>query len=643
MCIVAGSRLTMKGAAVLVMLLLALTGVGGVDNRVKRIDLDGNLILYKGIVYVGPRLTAVEVYYNTSSSATSIVPESSVREVERGAEGGGVWPYVYVNRMTALKRIVATIGTGGDSVATVSLRDIAEISIVPDIYGSTFVYYGAPPRELMPHISTPVCSEGYVPIGPGIDAQLYVVSAGNSTPTPIVLSMSVSKNYVSSPGVCGNIDIVVGGIESGPGASVVRSVWVDCSDAVLMSTGDVSVLSGPALGLGVWMTGGGGNDVNSGYRTARVCVVRSNQNEINHVMAGVMLAIMGISLSTWIRLTRGLYNRIGDPEEENRIWQRLSVAVSSETYDVLLMAISLLVTLAAKREHNVYSFEALQLVPQYVVDAAVDAFVYGGCPIIGGGALLCLAIGGVRYGKRAEPEHAGRLFGWDIEWVRNQSLGFRIVVFVVVLVCAEAGIVGVWYSVIRQVGGTVAVGGLMVLTLLHMSNPWWITVRVERNASVLDDLMPILLVWLRWGPECVWIMCIQLYLPVDVAGELSPRFHIGVGIGLGLELLLITGRDFACMLVIGRDRMTTGVLVVGLVVMAVVCGCVVMMVSIFSLGSGFANSEALRNKPDLALCCSVSFSLAIFVGAFLLWCLDDVGVFRKGSAAVARSRSDRSV
>lgn len=579
------------------------------------IQVGTHLYLYKGMMYVGPSLHKTVVYYNTSSDAASVLPQTSVKEAHPDVTVGGiVTSYVYVNRMKSLQTLTATVGAG--DVAVISPRDIFDITVITGLYETAFMYYGAPPREMLPHLTDPVCSEErtVLTVGPGIDVHLNVISATNNTPTPVILTLSRSTHLVAGAGVCGTVQLLLG---SNAATSPRMTLWVDCSNAESTST-ETTHLSAPLLSLGLHVMGTGS------IGDASVCVYRANNNEIDHTTTTAIIFIMGLALSAWIRLTRGLFLRIGNAETEAKVWKRTTVAFAPIVYDVLIVAIGLCVTLAARQSHNVYSFEALQLVSKSTVDAIVSGFAYGVCPTVGGGALFALTVGRILYGNNHPPK-THLLFTWGSLWMERRPIVFRVTVAAIALGCVAGIILGLWVYLISDWRGAIASGVLSFGSFLHVSNPTWVTQHIVQHQEAVRPLLPILLLWLRWGFEFILIITILFYLPVDVNGKISTRFHTSIGIGLGGALLYITGRDFAHILILEKDRLSKLWLTVALVLMLGIGACVVMVVSVFSLGAALVTTEALRNKEETALWSSAAISSVAFVGTFAVWSLSDVG------------------
>lgn len=599
--------------------------VFGIDNTVVRYETQSSeaYYMYVGKLYVGPLLTLVPVYYNVSSDDRTLFPELALKAIHPHASpGNNVEVNVYVNRMKH-NRVVSGVVTPGD-VVSLSPRDLNEITFVSNLYSTTFVYYGEPPREILPHITERRCANDVI-LGPGIDAHVFVVSADKTGVVPVVLSLSRTSHLIGSAIVCGNVEIIFDRNIHSRGVPV----WIDCASSVEIS--GTSQLSLQLLSLGIHLSTTGmslGNDNGSN----KCCIFLANNNEIDHQTTSVMLALLGLGLSAWIYLTHGLYLRMQLPGTSQQVWERVSVAVSTQVTDVYVMAASLVIALAINQNHNAYSFEALQMVSKEFVDIAIMTFAFVLVPFISIGVLFALIVGNILYGKQKHELSIEKWFSWGSITLGERPWQFRCVVAVLVFSVGTVGIVLLWVYIVHDNGTAVALGVGTLLTLVHLSNPHIVERWITSYIDTIETILPLLLLFLRWGFECVVIMCIQFYLPIDVMGTLMPRFHVGVGIGLGCELLIITGRDIATMIRIGKNRLSSKISFgVEIVILLCMSGCVILIVSVFSLGAMFANSEALRNKESLSLGTSVAVSTVIFVGSFVVWSVDNVGTFPRPS------------
>lgn len=539
-----------------------------VSNVVEKNIVDGDLT-FVGSLFWGESLTELSVVYNTSANVT-ILPSSV-----------SVPTNVYTYRMSKDSIISSGAITPSINYAILATSSLADFSII-ELYKTTFVFLGKPPREFEPHIVDLGCTSA--------TWQSHIFD-GTVNGNPVKLTFS-KTNHVVTSGVCGNVDLVLGSIQT--------PVWIDCASSIV---GNESVLSGPLLGLGFYA----GN--------SELCLYRGNDDEINHTMAITVVAVLFIFLVVWIDWTRNLWARVVNGESD-QVWRTI-ISYSIVVYQYIGLIASVNIFAWAQGTHTMYSFAALRMVSIDVVDVTAMAYSWVVTPVLAAYALVCVSFARATFGEN-DDKKLFMLFTWGLSSLESKSLAYRCTFTLLAFAVTVAIVYGVWFLAVEDEAGGYASAGTVTVALLAMSTP---DALVHKLQDVVDPnhkaLKEGLLIMFAWTMKFMIITCLCNNLPFDVAGHLNNTFHSGVTFAMGCALLIITGRDVAhTLLTLSYYKYSINKIAVVMGVLLPLILFVVWYVTIFSLGGMYSNSGALQNHGDLATLCAGSFSTFVFSTAF---------------------------
>lgn len=538
------------------------------NNAVEKNIVDGDLT-YVGNLFWGDALTELSVVYNTSAN-TTVLPSSV-----------SVPTKVYTYRMS--KDSILTTGAVTPSInyAILATSSLADFSII-ELYKTTFVFLGKPPREFAPHIIELGCTS--------VTWQSHLFN-GTVNGNPVKLTFSKTTHIVTS-GVCGNVDLVLGSIHV--------PVWIDCASSIV---GNEAVLSGPQLGLGFYA----GN--------SELCLYRGNDDEINHMMAITVVAVLFVFLVVWIDWTRNLWARVINGESD-QVWRTI-ISYSIVVYQYIGLIASVNIFAWAQGTHTMYSFAALRMVSIDVVDMTAMAYSWVVTPVLAAYALVCVSFARATFGEN-DKDRPFLLFTWGLSSLETKSLTYRTIFTLFAFASTVAIVYGVWFWAVEDEAGGYASAGTVTVALLAMSTP---DALVQKLQNVVDPkhkaLKEGLLIMFAWAMKFMIITCLCNNLPFDVAGHLNNTFHSGVTFAMGCALLIITGRDVAhTLLTLAYYKYSIKKITVVMGIFLPLVLFVVWYVTLFSLGGMYSNSGALQNHGDLATLCAGSFSTFVFCTAF---------------------------
>lgn len=557
---------------------LCVLALGTSPNNIVQSVVHNHHVSYDGYLFIGNNLVEIPVEYNTSSTA-SIFPRAAMKSLPG---------YVYNYRMVHLSPITTATLASSINYALVAPANLNEISLILNVYKTDYVFLGAPPVEILPHLQSPICPSTLPTFTSGLD---FTVTGGSSNASAIVRH-SVDRHTISDTSFCGTSVIYVSGVPI--------NVWIDCSSAV---SGTTNVLSGYLLKLGIYKS------------PSTFCIYQSNNDEINHVMAIAIVVIMFIFLTVWIDWTNNLWVRILTKRTKG-IWETITVAYSLIVYQYIVIIVSMNIYARIQKSHNIYNFSTMRMLTQQTVDATAYVYSYIVTPIIGGLCLAVMSLGNIKYGP--EFHEKPFYFTWGIDRLTETSVFFRIVVTLFILGSVAVIIWAIWIHVLNNRNGAYATAITTLPTVLHWSTPHWLTQQLK---NVNLEHMDAVLIFFAWGIKFITVTCLCNNLPFDVSGHLNTTFHSAISFSLGSALLIITGRDMAHMtMFIGRMRST--MMYFSLLFLHVLVAFVLWYLSIFNLGGMFSHSGALRNRGPLAALCSCTFSYLIFALSFSV-CIDD--------------------
>lgn len=538
-----------------------LVAVLAVGNVVQRRVVDHG-VSYVGKLFATDALLELDVVFNTSGTA-SVFPSTVALPTK-----------LFTYRMIQDSPVTSGVVTTSISYAIIAPATLVEFSLI-ELYKTSFVFLGPPPVEFEPHLIELGCT----------DANLSSFRfPGEVDGQPVILDFAVDRHTVT-PAVCGHGELVIN--------ALTVPVWIDCANSV---AGPDVVLSGSKLGLGF-------------YAGEQLCLYRGNNDEINHVMAITVVAVLFIFLVVWIDWTRDLWRRVLT-NQSDEVWETV-VAYSLVVYQYIGLIVSMNIFAWAQGTHSMYSFASLRMVRKETVDATALVYSYVVSPLCGLYALLCMSFARATYGDRPKP--LKKWFTWGVEFLEDKTIIFRGCTTLGVLAATGVVIYGVWFVGVGDFNGGIATSVTVFPVVLSWSSPHFLVDRIESVDFV--DFKSSLLIMFAWTMKFLIITCLCNNLPFDVAGHLNNTFHSGVTFAMGCALLIITGRDTAHTLLTTRAAGAEAATGVALLLLPVV-GFVLWYVTLFNLGGMYSNSGALQNHGWLATLCSGSFSVFIYSLAF---------------------------
>ena len=182
--------------------------------------------------------------------------------------------------------------------------------------------------------------------------------------------------------------------------------------------------------------------------------------------------------------------------------------------------------------------------------------------------------------------------------------------FNIALIFSTIGVVAYgWYDLTADWGATAIVTLCYTCAVFVSASFVRIIQLVPRNTKSEDGRFKLIL--FRTTTEFLLLSTVLANTPYDIAGVLSENFSSGLGVALSVTMVTISGRDTAWMLLLAKRRVARvlgAVLISSYIVgFSVIFGCTL-----------FAESGALRNRPELARLCTVAFLVEIFAVSFFV-------------------------
>ena len=253
--------------------------------------------------------------------------------------------------------------------------------------------------------------------------------------------------------------------------------------------------------------------------------------------------------------------------------------------------------------HQLYNLASVRMHSLSLVNKVIWYHTFVALPIIGAVALYIVFYANLQFSTPRETPLWW--FSWGIEinsTIRKILYGVNVFVLF-----GSIAIVGTaWFMVSNDALTTAIVSVCYTLSVILSSSFSKLLQVLPKNKSITPETFYLVLG--RMLIEFILLSTITAITPYDVAGVLSESFSSGLSLVLGITMLCISGRDTAWAISLA----TNFIQIASVVIFAVyiVFYCVIFSISLF------AESGALRNRVDLAVLCTVVFSIEIFALSF---------------------------
>ena len=338
----------------------------------------------------------------------------------------------------------------------------------------------------------------------------------------------------------------------------------------------------------------------------QICFYEPYRDEMDYVHAIFTVFVLITFLAAFMHLLSPLQPG-ADATSIDYVWQCL-VVYTPPIADLIMLTVTVgfFSQASSDQSHHLFNLGSVRLHGFDLVSEIIWWHTFVATPIFAVIALLILVFASVEHARIPTRTVWWGSWGFEVNTITRKILyGFNMA-----LIFSTIGVVAYgWYDLTSGWGATAIVTLCYTCAVFVSASFVRIIQLIPRNTKSEDGRFKLIL--FRTTTEFLLLSTVLANTPYDIAGVLSENFSSGLGIALSVTMVTISGRDTAWMLLLAKRR-------VARVLGAVLISSYIIFFNVIFGCTLFAESGALRNRPELARLCTVAFLVEIFAVSFFL-------------------------